>query len=128
MLTHSAAGHLPAPSSSLLCTAPALPDLPAQQWEDFPSAVTQSHTNPNVFTESRRLKKANIFRGFPKPELGALVHQPPLMCLGHVAEGLTGDLALLIALKVGELLPWNDFSSMRILNFFKWESSRRNKD
>lgn len=54
-------GHLPAPSSSLLCTAPALPDLPAHQWEDFPGALTQSHTNPNVFTESRRLKKEHIF-------------------------------------------------------------------
>lgn len=97
VLTHSAAGHLPAPGSSLLCTARALRDLPAQQWEDFPSAVTQSHTNPNVFTESRRLKKENIFRGFPKPELGALVHQPPPMCLCDVAEGLTGDPALLLA-------------------------------
>lgn len=52
VLTHSAAGHLPH-RLFLLCTAPALPDLPAQQWEDFPSALTQSHTNPNVFTESR---------------------------------------------------------------------------
>lgn len=95
----------------LLCTAPALPDLPAQQWEDFPGALTQSHTNPNVFTGSSRLKKENIFRGFPKPELGALVPQPPLMCLCHGAEGLT-DPALLVAPKVGKLLPWNDWQNV----------------
>lgn len=77
VITHSSgAGHLPAPSSSLLCRTQALLDLLAQQWEDFPSAVTHSHTDPNVFTESRRLKKENVFRGFPKPELGALTHQP----------------------------------------------------
>lgn len=87
VITHSsAAGHLPAPSSSLLCRTRALLDLPAEQWEDFPGAVTQSHSNPGVFTESRSLKKGKHLSWLSKPELGARTHQPP----PRAAQGLTG--------------------------------------
>lgn len=60
----------------MLCRTQALLAQPAQQWEDLLGAVTHSHANPNVFTESRRLKGERVFHGFPKPKPGALKHQP----------------------------------------------------